>query len=154
MSTPAERLGRAARRSDRLKVKIEMLPTLKRNIPLTEPMNEEQIEKMDDASLSILEEVGVEFHDPIALEQWKEAGANVEGERVRFDRGLIRELIASIPESITMHARDPEKSLEIGGFQRWMTLLTFISFLICCLPFIQAHITSLNPWIMQFLIGI
>ena len=115
MSTPAERLGRAARRSDRLKVKIEMLPTLKRNIPLTEPMNEEQIEKMDDASLSILEEVGVEFHDPIALEQWKEAGANVEGERVRFDRGLIRELIASIPESITMHARDPEKSLEIGG---------------------------------------
>ena len=81
MSTPAERLGRAARRSDRLKVKIEMLPTLKRNIPLTEPMNEEQIEKMDDASLSILEEVGVEFHDPIALEHWKEAGADVEGER-------------------------------------------------------------------------
>jgi trimethylamine--corrinoid protein Co-methyltransferase len=39
----------------------------------------------------------------------------LEGERVRFDRGLIRELIASIPESITMHARDPEKSLEIGG---------------------------------------
>ena len=58
MSNPAERLGRAARRSDRLKVKIEMLPTLERNIPLTEPMNEEQIEKMDDASLSILEDVG------------------------------------------------------------------------------------------------
>ncbi|MDP0596454.1 MAG: trimethylamine methyltransferase family protein, partial [SAR86 cluster bacterium] len=98
MPNSAERLGRAARRSDRLKVKIEMLPTLRRNIPLTEPMNEEQIEKMDDASLSILEEVGVEFHDPIALEHWKEAGASVEGERVRFDRGLIRELIKSIPE--------------------------------------------------------
>ena len=55
MANSAERLGRAARRSDRLKVKIEMLPTLRRNIPLTEPMNEEQIEKMDDASLSILE---------------------------------------------------------------------------------------------------
>ena len=61
MSSTTERLGRAARRSDRLKVKIEMLPTLKRNIPLTEPMNAEEIEKMDDASLSILEEVGVEF---------------------------------------------------------------------------------------------
>jgi len=40
MANSAERLGRAARRSDRLKVKIEMLPTLRRNIPLTEPMNE------------------------------------------------------------------------------------------------------------------
>ena len=115
MSSTTERLGRAARRSDRLKVKIEMLPTLKRNIPLTEPMNVEEIEKMDDASLSILEEVGVEFHDPIALEHWKEAGADVKGERVHFDRGLIKELIKSIPENITMHARDPRKSLQIGG---------------------------------------
>ena len=115
MTTNTERLGRNARRTDRLKVKIEMLPTLKRNLPLTEPMSEEQILKMDDASLSILEDVGVEFHDPIALEDWKKAGANVNGERVRLDRGLIRELIATIPESITMHARNPKKSLEIGG---------------------------------------
>ena len=115
MAHNTERLGRDARRSDRLKVKINMLPTLKRNLPLTEPMSEEQIEKMDDASLSILEDVGVEFHDPIALEHWKEAGADVDGERVRFDRGLIRELIATIPESITMNARDSKKSLEIGG---------------------------------------
>ena len=62
MTTNTERLGRNARRTDRLKVKIEMLPTLKRNLPLTEPMSEEQILKMDDASLSILEDAGVEFH--------------------------------------------------------------------------------------------
>ena len=79
MTTNTERLGRNARRTDRLKVKIEILPTLKRNLPLTEPMSEEQILKMDDASLSILEDVGVEFHDPIALEDWKKAGANVNG---------------------------------------------------------------------------
>ena len=47
MAHNTERLGRDARRSDRLKVKINMLPTLKRNLPLTEPMSEEQIEKMD-----------------------------------------------------------------------------------------------------------
>ena len=62
MTTNTERLGRNARRTDRLKAKIEMLPTLKRNLPLTEPMSEEQILKMDDASLSILEDAGVEFH--------------------------------------------------------------------------------------------
>ena len=115
MSNSAERLGRNARRSGRLKTKIAMLPNLVRNIPLTEPMAEEQVLRIDDASLSILEEVGVEFHDPIAIQQWREAGADVEGERVKFDRGLIRELISSIPENITMHARDPEKTLQIGG---------------------------------------
>ena len=62
MSNAVERLGRNVRRAERLKTKIEMLPTLKRNIPLTEPMSEEQILQMDNASLSILEEVGVEFH--------------------------------------------------------------------------------------------
>ena len=40
MTTNTERLGRNARRTERLKVKIEMLPTLKRNLPLTEPMSE------------------------------------------------------------------------------------------------------------------
>ena len=115
MSNTVERLGRKVRRTDRLKTKIEMLPTLRRNIPLTEPMSEEQILQMDNASLSILEEVGVEFHDPVALQHWTDAGADVKGERVHFDRGLIRELISTIPENLTMEARDPEKSLEIGG---------------------------------------
>ena len=56
MASSSQRIGRNARRTDRLKVKIEMLPTLKRKIPLTEPMSEEQVLKMDDASLSILED--------------------------------------------------------------------------------------------------
>jgi len=109
------RRGRNARRSSRLEVKIEMLPTLKRGIPLTEPMSEEQIHQIDDASLSILEEVGVEFHDAIALEQWKQAGATVKNQRVYLDRALVKDLISSIPETFTMHARDPEKTLDIGG---------------------------------------
>ena len=56
MSNPTERLGRAVRRNDRLKVKIEMLPTLKRNIPLTEPMNDEQIEKLNNSLIEICEQ--------------------------------------------------------------------------------------------------
>lgn len=115
MSQKVERRGRDARRSSRLKTKIEMLPTLTRGIPLTEPMSEERIRQIDDASASILEEVGVEFHDAIALEQWKKVGADVQGQRVRLDRNLVKELISSIPEHITMHARDPQKTLEIGG---------------------------------------
>jgi len=115
MSQKVKRRGRDARRSSRLKTKIEMLPSLTRGIPLTEPMSEDRIRQIDDASASILEEVGVEFHDAIALEHWKKAGADVQGQRVRLDRNLVKELISSIPEQITMHARDPHKTLEIGG---------------------------------------
>ena len=92
-----------------------MLPALTRGLPLVEPMTPEQIERIDTASLSILEEVGVVFRDPIALEDWKRAGADVDGERVRLDRNMVRALIASIPAEITLHARDPDKTVPLGG---------------------------------------
>ena len=47
--------GRDARRAERLKPNFDMLPTLKRNLPLTEPMDQSQIEAIDNASMKILE---------------------------------------------------------------------------------------------------
>jgi trimethylamine--corrinoid protein Co-methyltransferase len=92
-----------------------MLPTLKNALPVVEPMTPEQVERIHQASLAILEEVGVVFRDPIAIEDWKRAGADVRGERVHLDRGLVMELISSIPSSITYHARNPAKNVELGG---------------------------------------
>ena len=107
--------GRAARRAQRTVTKVDMLPSLRRGLPLCEPMDGEQIHRIDAASMDILEEVGVVFRDPIALEDWKKAGADVRGETVHLDRGLVRELITTIPSSITYHARNPEKNVELGG---------------------------------------
>ncbi len=109
------RSGRQAMRAHRSKPKVTMLPHLKQALPLVEPLNPDEIKKIDDASMAILEEVGVVFRDPIALEDWKKAGARVQGELVKFDREHIRELITTIPSDITFHARDPEKNLEVGG---------------------------------------
>ena len=92
-----------------------MLPPLKRKLPLTEPMTPDQIEKIDAASMDILENVGVQFRDDIALTDWKAAGAKVEGEMVYLDRHLVRELIATIPETFTYHARNPANSLPFGS---------------------------------------
>jgi trimethylamine--corrinoid protein Co-methyltransferase len=92
-----------------------MLPALKRKLPLTEPMTPDQIEKIDAASMDILENVGVQFRDDIALADWKRAGAKVVGEMVYLDRHLVRELIAMIPETFTYHARNPANSLPFGG---------------------------------------
>ena len=52
---------------------------------------------------------------PVALDDWKRAGARIDGDLVKFDRWHIRELISSLPSAITYHARNPEKSVSIGG---------------------------------------
>ncbi|HXV29746.1 MAG TPA: trimethylamine methyltransferase family protein [Sinorhizobium sp.] len=111
----ARRGGRDARRTLRTTPKFEMLPTLKRGLPDLEPMNAEQIERIHNASMDILEEVGVVFRDPAALEDWKKAGADVRGERVHLDRALVMDLIRTIPSQITYHARNPANNVELGG---------------------------------------
>jgi len=50
-----------------------------------------------------------------ALSLWKEAGADVKGELVKIPRGLARKLCATAPSRVVQHARNPEKTVEIGG---------------------------------------
>ena len=104
-----ERRGRKARRAQRTAPDFSMLPSLCRNLPLCEPMDEEMVQKIDDASMAILEEVGVVFRDPIALADWKKVGVKVEDEKVFLDRETIKELISFIPASFDYHARNPKR---------------------------------------------
>lgn len=114
VTVASRRGGRDARRTLRTSRREGMLPELRHGLPYTEPLDQEQIERIHDASMRILEEVGVDFRDPIALADWKQAGAVVDGQRVRLDRGLVMELISSVPRTVTLHARDPEKTVTLG----------------------------------------
>ncbi len=110
------RRGRGARKAVRQTRDITMLPALKRKLPLTEPMDAEQIERIDTASMQILENVGVVFRDPQAIADWKAAGADIrDGDRVHLDRALVKELIKTIPSSFTYHARNPANNLPFGN---------------------------------------
>ncbi|MDA4846353.1 trimethylamine methyltransferase family protein [Hoeflea poritis] len=107
--------GRGARREIRTAIDTKMLPALKRRLPLVEPMDGDQIARIDDASMAILEDVGVVFRDPQAIADWRAAGADIrDDDRVHLDRNLVRELIASIPESFTYHARNSANNLPFG----------------------------------------
>jgi trimethylamine--corrinoid protein Co-methyltransferase len=75
----------------------------------------DELEAIHQASLQILEEVGIDFLLPEALEKLKAAGARVEGERVRFDREMVAERLSTIPVTFTLHARNPERNVCIGG---------------------------------------
>ncbi|AXT26226.1 trimethylamine methyltransferase [Ruegeria sp. AD91A] len=108
--------GGAARRAERTAVRIETAKYIERNIPNFEILNEEALEIIENNAETVLEEIGVNFVDnPAALERWRDAGADIDGERVRIPRGLARELIKTAPSQFTQHARNPEKSVVIGG---------------------------------------
>lgn len=115
MSREARRGGRGARRAERLSTGLRTLPGLHRRIPVYEVLNAEGLELIHDASCRILEEIGIEFRDAEALAIWRDAGADVVGERVHIPSRLLMELVARAPASFTLHARNPERSVEIGG---------------------------------------
>ncbi|MCC5989570.1 MAG: trimethylamine methyltransferase family protein [Pararhodobacter sp.] len=116
----AQRRGRggggAARRAERSAISIESARFITRNIPDLELLNEEALQIIEHNAETVLEEIGVSFVDnPAALERWRQAGADVQGERVRIPRGLARQLCATAPSQFTQHARNPQRNVDIGG---------------------------------------
>ena len=74
-----------------------------------------QVEKIHGTSLRILEQIGLDFGYPPALDVLKKAGAKVDGQRVFFSPGLVEEQIKKAPAEFTLYARNPEHNVRIGG---------------------------------------
>jgi trimethylamine--corrinoid protein Co-methyltransferase len=108
--------GGAARRAARTAISFETAPTIVRVIPNFDLLNDEALAIIEANAETVLEEIGVNFvSNPAALDRWREAGADVRGERVHIPRGLARKLCQTAPKSFVQHARNPERSVEIGG---------------------------------------
>ena len=109
---------RARPRRPRDGSEIKQLPDrrLANPLPPIEILDGEQIERIHDASLRVLEEIGMDFLHADALDILRRAGADVTAgsERVRFDRGLIAQYLATAPASFILHARNPAHDLQIG----------------------------------------
>src|SRR5208337_5647179 len=109
------RRGREARRSARAHRSTASVPYITRKIPLTEILSEEGLEIIERNADALLEEIGIEFRDfPRALDLFRGAGCDIKGARVRFPRGLARQLCATAPSSYVQHARNPERNVVIG----------------------------------------
>jgi trimethylamine--corrinoid protein Co-methyltransferase len=109
--------GREARRAARLHAHLERAPFLTRTLAPFEVLGEEGLSLIEHNADTILDEVGVEFRgDPDALRRLRDAGADVDGERVRFPRGLCRQIVrGSAPAQFTQYARNEANHVEIGG---------------------------------------
>ena len=117
--TPSRRggAGRDAKRAARLAAAGSSTPFITRKVPTYEILGEEGLSIIEHNADTVLEEVGLDFKDdPECLEILKAAGCDVQGERVRFPRGLCRSLIqATAPREYVQHARNPARSVAIGG---------------------------------------
>ncbi len=91
-------------------------PFIARNIPPYEVLSEENLMRIEAAADRILAEVGIEFRgDDETLALWRNAGADVSGELVRFEPGMLREILKTAPPEFTQLARNRENSVRIGG---------------------------------------
>ncbi len=110
---------RAARRHRRSQSPFAQIPfrTIQNHFPPLEVVTPEQVEQLHEASMQILENIGIVFMDAEALDLWAKAGAKVDHAQqlVRFDRGLILDLVAKAPSQFTWRARNPERDRIIGG---------------------------------------
>lgn len=110
---------RAARRAQRRQSPFAHIPwTLIQNtLPPMTVLGDAQIEQLHQASMRILEEIGIVFMDDEALDLWAAAGAHVDRttQNVRFDRAMILELVARAPKTFTWRARNADRNVKIGG---------------------------------------
>ena len=92
------------------------VPYIVRGIPTYDILSQENLERIERTADRILAEIGIEFRDdPVALDHWKRAGAKVDGLLVRFEPGMLREIVSTAPAEFVQHARNPEHSVRIGG---------------------------------------
>ena len=80
-----------------------------------EYFSEQEVRRIHETCLRLLETVGVDFSFEPAIEVLKKAGCKVEGQRVFFPPKLVEAQVAKAPAQYTLQARNSEKSVVIGG---------------------------------------
>ncbi|MEL7013422.1 MAG: trimethylamine methyltransferase family protein, partial [Pseudomonadota bacterium] len=110
------RRARARRDASETQGAVAPSPYIRRRLPFFDVLDEETVETLERQVDWIFENVGIDFRDdPEALRIWKEAGADIDDCRVRADAGRIRALCAKAPREFQQVARNPERSVTIGG---------------------------------------
>lgn len=109
--------GRAARSATRAANAAPRKPYITRTIPEYSVLNDTDLAQLEYNADTILQDIGIDIkEDPESVGIFVAAGASAEGERVKFPRGMLREIVQkNAPAQFTQHARNPINNVEIGG---------------------------------------
>jgi trimethylamine--corrinoid protein Co-methyltransferase len=83
-------------------------------------LSEKQFQRMHEASLEILERVGVRLYLAEAVEILNKAGARVsDGNLVRVPRRLVKQALSSVPKEPTLYDRRGNPAMALGGYRSY-----------------------------------
>jgi trimethylamine--corrinoid protein Co-methyltransferase len=86
------------------------------SMPRYEILSDEAMDVLDRGWRRIVSELGLEFLLPEAVELFRAAGQTVEGDHlVKLDPEFVLEQVAKAPREFELQARNPERSVHIGG---------------------------------------
>ena len=82
-----------------------------------ELISTDQVETIHFSSLKVLRDIGIKVDSAVALDLLAQAGADIDREtcRVRFDPAMVEEMLTGIPSEFIIHARNPDKTVTVGG---------------------------------------
>ena len=92
-----------------------MAAVWRRTLPVLEPLDGDALDRLDATVTTLLQEIGVRVMEPRVLGLLRDAGLSIEDDLVRFDRAFVDEQVAKAPREFVVHARDPKRSVVVGG---------------------------------------
>jgi len=109
--------GRAARRA------LRAAPTPEEEKPVRpgmesgryKPLTDSEVERINEAALDVLENIGLSQAIPSCIEICTAAGARYADERLFFPRSLIEDTVANAARNIVLHGQDPKHDMELAG---------------------------------------
>src|SRR5690242_17648035 len=107
--------GRDARVQERTHQRVEAPAFIRRRVRPHDLLSTDGLDLIEAKSDQLMAEVGIDVNEADDRELFREAGASIDGNRVRFEPGHLRQLVSTAPSQFTQHARNPAKSVEIGG---------------------------------------
>lgn len=75
----------------------------------------DEVRSIHESSMRVLENVGVEIPVDAAQQVFRDHGFRVEDGRVYPTEAQVTAALADVPKRFTLHARNPQRSVEIGG---------------------------------------
>ncbi|MDG1935218.1 MAG: trimethylamine methyltransferase family protein [Paracoccaceae bacterium] len=116
--SPRRAGGRSARRSARAAPLADHLRPVRAGMTggTYQPLTAEGIQRIHQAVLDALENIGLADAPPSGIEYMTGVGASLETDgRLRFPRALIEDTIAAANRSITLFSRDGKNDLDLSG---------------------------------------
>jgi trimethylamine---corrinoid protein Co-methyltransferase len=84
-------------------------------LPRYEILDEAALQELERGWRRIVSELGIDFLHDEAIEALRAAGQEVDGQLVRFDPDWILEQVAKAPREFELQARNPDRTIHVGG---------------------------------------